>query len=60
MDVLFRLIRYPSSTYSIHGLTKSLVQSLTPLLFSIIAFVFGMVVVISTWSEECVFFHAEH
>ncbi|KAN0111838.1 hypothetical protein V8E52_008044 [Russula decolorans] len=36
----------------IHGLTKSLVQSLTPMFFSIIAFVFGMVVMVTTWTEH--------
>jgi len=36
----------------IHGLTKSLVQSLTPMFFSIIAFVFGMVTVSgSIWTD---------
>ncbi|KAF8495959.1 hypothetical protein F5888DRAFT_512800 [Russula emetica] len=37
----------------IHGLTKSLVQSLTPLFFSIVAFVFGIVTVTATtWSNH--------
>ncbi|KAI0276238.1 hypothetical protein BGY98DRAFT_716006 [Russula aff. rugulosa BPL654] len=37
----------------IHGLTKSLVQSLTPMFFSIIAFVFGMVTIVaSTWTQH--------
>ena len=41
--------------HSIHGLTKSLVQSLTPMFFSIIAFVFGLVsIVATTWTPQCV------
>ncbi|KAN0111840.1 hypothetical protein V8E52_008046 [Russula decolorans] len=37
----------------IHGLTKSLVQSLTPMFFSILAFVFGMVTVVATaWTKD--------
>ncbi|KAF8476312.1 hypothetical protein DFH94DRAFT_855241 [Russula ochroleuca] len=34
--------------YRIHGLTKSYIQSLTPIAFSTIAFVFGMVTIVST------------
>ncbi|KAF8495957.1 hypothetical protein F5888DRAFT_1707883 [Russula emetica] len=40
-------------TTRIHGLTKSLVQSLTPMIFSVIAFVFGLVTVVATsWTNS--------
>ncbi len=58
IDILFRLTRYSFPTSSIYSLTKSLIQSLAPAFFSIIAFVFGMVTVVSTaWTHQCVFLH---
>jgi hypothetical protein len=54
---LFRLTRCSFPAFSIHGLTKSLVQSLTPMFFSTLAFVFGMVTVVATtWTKQCVVF----
>lgn len=59
--LLFRLTRYPFPTFSIYSLTKSRIQGLTPIFFSTLAFVFGMITVVATtWTKECVFlFHAE-
>lgn len=55
--LLFTLTRYPLRTFRIHGLTKSRIQSLTPIAFSFIAFVFGVVTTTTTtWVAKCVFF----
>jgi hypothetical protein len=59
IDLLFpltRITRYPLPTFSIYGLTKSRIQSLTPVALSIIAFVFGIVTIVTTaWSPQCGF-----
>jgi hypothetical protein len=57
IDLLFTLTRHPFLTFSIHGVTKSRVQCLAPIPFSIIAFAFGMVTnVTSAWAQKCGFF----
>ena len=56
IDLLFKLTLYSFPVFSIYGLTKSRIQSLVPMAFSIIAFVFGMVTIVSTsWVMRCGF-----
>ena len=57
IDLLFMLLmRYLLPPLSIYGLTKSRIQSLIPMVFSLLAFVFGMINILATsWTLQCVF-----